>query len=203
MIDKNLEFISVMMETNHASEYPRYSVPEGYSIVGYRDGFETDWARIQCLSFDSGTIESSTEKFMKLFGANLPLARTNCLFLLNPEGVPVSIGSLWMSELNGKICPRLHYIATDPEYEGKGLCKALLTAVFDLQKAQGLGEYMFLTSQTWSFAAIRLYERFGFKPYVGRECPSVWSDYPDYAEKNPRAWEIIRARQAEFERYHR
>lgn len=198
MLDKSLEYIPVLMETHHASQYPRYELPKGYTLSAYQEGFEWDWGRIEQRACNSESAEKDAQVFLKVFGADWELAKTNCLFILDEKGVPVATGSLWMGQMNGKSCPRLHYIATDPAHEGKGLCKAILTAVFDLQQQKGYGEYMFLTSQTWSHRAIRLYERFGFQAYMGK-CPDLWTDYPDFDEKNVRAWKMIRAKHHEFE----
>ncbi|MEA4823816.1 MAG: GNAT family N-acetyltransferase [Clostridiaceae bacterium] len=197
MLDKTLPNISVMLETHRASEYPRYPVPDGYTLSGYREGFDRAWARIECAAEGMRSMDYAVGIFHREFGYDPDMARTNCLFLLDAGGVPVSTASLWTGNHTGVPQPRLHYVATDPAHEGKGLCKALLTAIFDLQAAQHRGEYMYLTSQPGSFQAIRLYMRFGFTPYLGPR-PVNWQ-HPDFETDTPRAWRIIQDKIAEFE----
>ncbi len=39
--------IKVLMEKNNPTEYPKFDLPEGFSLVKYKDGYEKDWAQIQ------------------------------------------------------------------------------------------------------------------------------------------------------------
>lgn len=48
MLDKSLEFHSIIMRAKNVGPVNLHPVPEGFSVRYYRDGDELDWAKIQC-----------------------------------------------------------------------------------------------------------------------------------------------------------
>lgn len=60
----------------------------------------------------------------------------------------------------------------------------------------GYRDFLYLVTQTWSYKAIRLYEKFGFLPYKGPK-PVNWKS-DDFDAENLRAWNIIEEKIAEY-----
>ena len=192
MMDLTVPYYDAVMETFDAGRYPRFAVPAGFTISGWREGFEHDWARIECAAEGM----RSTEYALGIFRREFPdedLRRTRCLFALNASGVPVATASLWPGDTMGDVLPRVHYVATDPAYDGLGLCKALLTALFDVAAAEKLGDRIYLTTQSPSYPAIGLYLQFGFRPVWKR--PVRWH-HDDFQPEQ--AWLVIRERLAAY-----
>jgi Acetyltransferases len=82
-------------------------------------------------------------------------------------------------------------VATLPEYQGKGLTKALLTRLFDLYNELGFDGFIYLTSQTWSYKAINIYSKFGFLPYTGQK-PLNWTgENETFSVETEKAWDMI------------
>ncbi len=100
--------------------------------------------------------------------------RRRVLFLTAPDGTLAATGALWDGDTFGEMRPLLHWIAADPQHQGKGLGKALLSGLFDLYDREGLTGGIYLITQTWSPRAVRLYMRFGFAVYPGPR-PKNWA----------------------------
>ena len=47
MNTSTLKDIKVLMEKNNPKDYPKFNLPDGFSFVYYKDGYENDWAKIQ------------------------------------------------------------------------------------------------------------------------------------------------------------
>lgn len=88
---------------------------------------------------------------------------------------------------------RVHWVAVNEEHQNKGIAKALITKILDIYHELGYKDYIYLTTQTWSYAAINIYLGFGFKPYLGEQLP--WKSY-NFVEENKNAWALI------FEKIH-
>lgn len=59
--------IKVLMEKNTPSEYPKFDLPEGFSLVKYKDGYEKDWAQIQTDLEQFENIEDALKCFKDTF----------------------------------------------------------------------------------------------------------------------------------------
>ena len=184
MLDRSLPYIPVVMRTRGAALHPRFSLPEGYVLSGYRGGFDLAWARIETAAGEFKNPEDAVPVFRRDF-PDEALRPSRCLFALAPDGLPVATVSLWESDKLGPVLPRVHWVATDPAHECKGLCKALLTAAMDVAARAYPGLPVFLTTQTTSWPAVRLYRRFGFEPVWER--PAHWTGDWQPTE----AWDII------------
>ncbi len=196
MLDKSLPFFGVLMTKTDTQSYPRFGLPDGFSIAGYRPGFEADWANLQYITDQTDTLGEAADIFKMEFLSRPELLSERCLFVLNPEGKPVATASLWPGEHFGKTRQRIHWVSALPEYQGKGLVKALLSGLLELYNALGCGDFIYLTTQTWSCKAINLYEKFGFEPYKGKK-PDNWS-CENFEERNQRAWRLIDDKLAEY-----
>ena len=68
----------------------------------------------------------------------------------------------------------MHWVAVQPDQQGKGLGKAAVLKTLEIMKALDPGKPILLHTQTWSHKAIRIYLRAGFRPIrryglIGRE----------------------------------
>lgn len=198
MLDKSIPYFGVLMIKTDTSDYPRFELPDGFTIVGYQPGFETEWAKLMFEVDQTDTLKEAEVLFAKEFLSRPSLLPKQCLFVLSKTGEIVAAASLWHGEHFGKTFQRIHFVATKPEYQGKGLIKALLTRLLDLYNEMGFRNFIYLTSQTWSYKAINLYSKFGFKPYKA-EKPLNWK--PDtFEETNQLAWNIIERKINEYKK---
>ncbi len=190
MLDKTLPYYGVIMIKKDLTTYPKYTLPEGYRFSMYQHGYEKSWADIEASVGEFGSIQDALNHFNKEFSPYPHELQKRCLFVQDKDGKFVATTTGWYgNHLSHKPLPRIHWVAVKPEHQGKGLAKALLTRTLDILNELNYNDIAYLTTQTWSYAAINLYLSLGFKPYMGAK-PANWTSKNFYAD-NKKAWEII------------
>lgn len=169
-------------------------------IVGYEDHLKQIWCQMQVDLCQFDSLEEAEEYFAEEFEKYSNELAHKMLFALDKEtGLIVGTATLWTGKHFGKILPRLHWIAVCEEYQGQGIAKLLVNELIETYKAGEKGEFIYLTSQTWSYKAINLYSKFGFLPYLG-EKPQKWSGTKEEFDMEKReAWKIINEKIEEHE----
>lgn len=113
--------------------------------------------------FDSDRVPAEYEAFMNQiindsYRGKMDTFFKNTLFVCNRDGRPVATCSHWKAY--GKI-NTIHWLKTRKAYEGKGIGRAVLSAImrgFDREDYP-----IYLHTQPGSFRAIKLYSDFGFQ----------------------------------------
>jgi GNAT superfamily N-acetyltransferase len=113
--------------------------------------------------FDRDTVPPEYEDFMNQiikdsYSGDMDTFFRNTLFVCTKQGTPVATCSYWKAY--GKI-NTIHWLKTRKDYEGKGIGRALLSAVMRRFDSQDYPIY--LHTQPGSFRAIKLYSDFGFQ----------------------------------------
>ncbi len=202
MLDKSIPHIRVIMVKSDTADYPRFELPEGFVFRGYEPGFENAWAELIFETEQAETLEKAREIFTKEFLESPEDLERRCLFVIEESsGRIAATASLWYGDLFGEVMQRIHWVATRPEYQGKGLVKALMTRLLDIYNELGCKGFIYLTSQTWSYKALNLYSRFGFRPYLGPK-PVNWKydDPGDFEKKNEEAWKLVEMKISGYEK---
>lgn len=140
---------------------PRASLPAGYSFCAYTSGDEDSWARIEAAVGEFPAHAAAREYFEKVFLAHPELARSSVVFVRDGAGTPVATASAWHAYLpGGEEVACLHWVATHPSAQGRGLGRAVSLRALSLVPA---GRDVYLSTQTWSHRAVRMYHQFGFR----------------------------------------
>ncbi|MBC2253793.1 GNAT family N-acetyltransferase [Listeria welshimeri] len=192
MLDKSVPHISVIMVNHDATHYPEYALPEGYSFRFYADGLEEDWCRLQLETGQVPSLESIRTRFNTEFGYKKEKLAERCVFVQSPDGEIIGTAMLWDGDTFGEMESRIHWVAVLDSHGGKGIAKALLTKILSLNK----NDFVYLTSQTGSYQAIYLYQKFGFQKYI-EKTPKNWKT-TDFQQGNEKAWQIIENKIAEY-----
>jgi len=163
MLDKNLPYWGVFMHRKAGSPVASVPLPEGYRFVLYSIGDELDWARIETsvLEFDSefAALLHFREKFIP-YSDEL---ERRCLFIQNDSGEKVATATAWWNHVDDERRPWVHWVAVNPEYQGLGLGKALISHVIEhMIKLEGDVDF-YLHTQTWSYKAVDIYTLNGFQ----------------------------------------
>ena len=164
MLDKSVPFAGLYMKRERGISLAQCALPEGYSFSYYQPGDEVHWARIETsvLEFDSEF--AALMRFKQGFAHAADELPQRCMFIEAPSGEKVATATVWLEYINGECREWLHWVAVTPEYQHRGLGRALITEAV----ARGLercGDIeLYLHTQTWSHRAIRLYEMVGFRP---------------------------------------
>ncbi|KAA0267915.1 MAG: GNAT family N-acetyltransferase [Chloroflexi bacterium] len=112
--------------------------------------------------FDSERVPEEYEGFMNKiindsYGKNMDVFFQNTLFVCDKEDKPVATCSHWKAY--GKI-NSIHWLKTLKAHEGKGLGRAVLSAI--MRRFDSNDYPIYLHTQPGSFRAIKLYSDFGF-----------------------------------------
>jgi GNAT superfamily N-acetyltransferase len=154
--------VSMVRET--CEPFPVFPVPKGHTIAWYQTGNEAWWYEIQRRADHLTAITPDT--FDRYFGeAPQELPRRQC-YLLDASGAPIGTATAWFdNNYHGRVWGRPHWVAILPTWQGRGLGKALLSAV--CRRLHELHpERSFLRTASQRLAAIHLYMKFGFQPEI-------------------------------------
>ncbi len=200
MVDTSVKSISADMVKLDMDNYPRYEMPEGFYITGYREGDEYHWADIAKEQFDLETVELGLESFRKDFfgqAERWERLKDSCLFAVEEKtGKVAAVLTLWEGGIMEGNFRRIHWVATREEFQGRGIIKAMMTYALDMYHKQGSEGPCVLATGTQNWQAIRIYKKFGFVPYYDK------APHPDGTvahEDKPESWQIIDSKIAEFE----
>lgn len=194
MLDKSIPYYGVLMVKSNPAEYPDYTLPDGYTLCPYRQGMEEDWAALQLMTEQFDSPEDARGYFAQEFLAFPDELPGKCLFVKDRAGSVIATASIWRGEHFGQTLQRIHWVAVHPGHQGKGLAKALITQTLNRFNELGYTDFVYLTTQTWSYKAIGLYLQFGFEPYLGSR-PIHWRCTDEQFDREKEtAWELIRSK---------
>lgn len=160
MLDRTIPFYNTILK---CSDYRNKEIvlPEGFSLVSYRSGYEKEWAKLEYSIEDFGSIEEAEEYFVETYLQD-PNLLTNILFALNKDNDVVGSCIAWKDRKDDKLVSSLHWLVVDEKYQGMGIGRALSTAVMNIyEENDALPVY--IHTQPWSWKAILLYISLGFK----------------------------------------
>lgn len=193
MLDTSLPHIPIVMTCERPGAAPSFPMPAGYRLSSWKPGLEEGWCEIERACGEFSDREAAMERFCREFLPFPEVLSQRMWFALAPDGSAAATATLWQGAHLGKTLPRIHWVATHPAHEGKGLAKGLLSAVMGKFSQLETGNFLYLTSQTWSWPAVRLYKKMGFCPLWQR--PVNWKgDWEPEA-----AWKLIEEKIAAFE----
>ena len=130
--------------------------------------------------FDSDIVPPEYEDFMNQiihdsYSRDMDTFFQNTLFVCNKEGTPVATCSYWKaySKIN-----TIHWFKTRKAYEGKGIGRALLSAI--MRRFDRKDYPIYLHTQPGSFRAIKLYSDFGFQLLRGGQIGTRMNELEKY-----------------------
>ena len=163
MLDKSIPYAEFWMYRSRDLPVTELSLPEGFHFDYYQAGDEHDWAAIETavLEFDNKT--EALAYFNKTFFPYPEELKQRMVFVTTNLGEKVGTCSAWWKETaKGDRYPLIHWVAIKPSYQGMGLAKAMVNHVLKILQDLEQSSLIYLHTQTWSYAAIRLYQKLGF-----------------------------------------
>jgi len=160
MNEQKIEDVNLFMMCTRANEAAFAPVPAGYHIRSLRKDELEIW---KAFPFDTmegdirGEIEYITSYFQKVYAPQEDEFFRRCLVLCDETDAPVGTCFAWKAY--GEVWT-IHWFKIYAHSEGRGLGRALLTAVMQTIPEDGYPVY--LHTQPGSFRAIGLYTDFGF-----------------------------------------
>lgn len=191
MIDRKIPFFPILMVKRDMDVFPDCALHPDYEFSFYTpETGKEDWIEVQ---FSSEQIENRAE-IGNLFDAEFmtdPEKLSDQMLFVREKATkkPVATAALWYGNPFGYDQMRIHWVATDTAHQGKGLCRAMLSRLMKRYHELHMTGDVYLLSQTFSYAAISIYQDFGFERYLGEE-PVNWH-VDNFEESQKTAWAII------------
>lgn len=169
-----MENIPVVMLLEDLSELPVFKLPEGYVLRNFREGDKQIWAEVETAAGEFTDPEKGVKQFEIEFERYNDELRQRFLILEDKKGECIGTSMGWFDDdflFEGY--GRVHWVGIHPDFQGKGLAKPLVSKTMEIIKARH--DKCYLTTQTESFKAIKIYLDFGFVPYLKDDtCPKAW-----------------------------
>ncbi len=174
MRTSDVPYFHLTMALDDLAAVPALSLPPGYATRAYAPGDERHWARIEHEAGEFPDDAKALEHFAKEFGGHEDEMTERCLFLCAPDGSPIGTTTAWYGEHGGATIGRLHWVAIVPAHQGRGLAKPLVAVA--LARMRRWHSHAYLTTQTTSWIAVKVYLDFGFRPVFDRsDSAEAWA----------------------------
>lgn len=191
MIDRTTPYYPIMMIKSDMDVFPDCPLHPDYVFEFYTpETGREDWIQVQYLSNQIEEKDKIGDLFDAEFMTDPELLPAQMLFVRDRKThEPVASAALWYGNPFGYKQMRIHWVATHEAHQGKGICRAMLSRLMKRYHELSMTGDVFLFSQTFSYAAISIYQEFGFKRYIGEE-PANWH-VENFDESQKKAWQII------------
>lgn len=179
MLDKSIEFHSIIMKHPNNQEIGDPTIPNGFSVRFYEPGDEKHWAVIQTAVQEFDHVEDALECFQHYLKHEEELRRRQIYMIDNEKGIPVATATAWFSEYGGKPIGVVHAFSCLPEYQSLGLGRIAAIYMMKCFRDCMPDSEVWLDTQTWSYRAIGIYLGLGFIPMktaVYNEVPNEFQE---------------------------
>ena len=160
----------LLMWYPHSDSPPVGRTKEGYELRSYRDGDESAWAELLNDGGDLGiwTVARIEQELLK---ALLPGGQ----FFATMEETLIAGAGLYDGEKRGAACWEIGWVVTDPRHRGLGLARQVTAAAVAAALSQP-PRPIFLMTDDFRIAAVKLYLKMGFAPDFDHDSyPHRWS----------------------------
>lgn len=161
MIDRSIPYYNLILKC-HKVCIPPVSLPGGYSFKMYYVGDEKYWAKLENEIGDFSSIEEAEMYFKTNYCNEIDELKNRCIFVVDTHDDVVGSCIAWHDSKDNDTVASLHWLVVSPEHQGKHIGVALCQKV--MEKFNECGETpIYIHTQPWSYKAIMLYIKLGFK----------------------------------------
>lgn len=163
-MDKTLPYYDIIMRKDMNKDIKAYPLPEGYSFASYKDGDEQEWARLEHGVGEFDNIEDALAYFNRVFMPYREMLYDRMYFILDPNGQYVATTTAWFKDDEKRHYALVHWVCVDQNQQGKGLGNCMVSYVLSkFPIVEPNEKEIFLHTQTWSYPAISMYYKMGFR----------------------------------------
>ena len=161
MLDRSIPFYNTILKCENYED-TELVLPLGYHIRHFQAGDEKTWAKLEYEIGDFASVNEAEEYFIAQYGQDPDGLKERCFFAIDEQGHVVGSCIAWKDIRGAELVASLHWLVVSPSHQGKKLGKALCQSV--MKVFQEKNEFpVYIHTQPWSYIAILLYVRQGFK----------------------------------------
>ena len=163
MLDKSIPYFNVLMMRKRNTETREEPLPEGFRYEFFRPGDEIHWAEIETAVLEFPKAGEARKYFEREYLVYEKELSERCIFLTTEKGRKAGTATAWWSTRNGIRVPSIHWVSIKPEFQKRGLGKALVSRVIKTSVELDGDRDSYIHTQTWSYPAIGIYLQAGYK----------------------------------------
>lgn len=161
MIDRSIPYYNLILKCNEIC-ITSVLLPEGYSFQMYNKGDEKHWAELEYEIGDFSSVEEAETYFRRNYCKQIDELKKRCVFVVDDKGNVVGSCIAWHDLKDKATVASLHWLVVSQKHQGKHIGLALCQKVMEIFKKSG--EFpVYIHTQPWSYKAIFLYTKLGFK----------------------------------------
>ena len=161
MLDRSIPYYNLILKCDKICT-TSVSLPEGYSFKMYDVGDEKHWAKLENKIGDFSSIEEAEMYFKTNYCNQIDELKNRCVFVVDTHGDIVGSCIAWHDSKDNDIVASLHWLVVSSEHQGKHIGSAICQKVMDIFNEHGESP-VYIHTQPWSYKAILLYIKLGFK----------------------------------------
>lgn len=163
MLDRSIPYYNIIMKKDTPTAFAVPALPPQFELHTYRPGIEHQWAELEYEIGDFLSVQEASAYFAKTYLSRPDLLTRRGVFVSDKSSACL-VGACiaWFDEQNGAPVSSLHWLITKEAYQGRGIGSALIAAALSIYEKENAFP-VFLHTQPWSYQAIRLYHKFGFR----------------------------------------
>lgn len=163
MLDKSLPYYNIIMKRLKGTDYSPAILPQGYAFKPFEPGDERVWSEIMVAVGEFDTKEEASEYFEANYLPYPEALRSRAFFIVDTSGACVATLTNWWNYTGEIREPSVHWVGVLPEHQGLGLGKAIVfEGMRRMIELEGDRNF-YLHTQTWSYVAISIYRKAGYR----------------------------------------
>ena len=163
-MNKQIPYYDVIMKANTIKDLQPLPLPTGYTYKNFTDGDEKHWVKLECEVDEFHCEEDAYAYFNRVFKPYPEQLKERMYFILDEKQNYVATASAWFKDDATRHYALVHWVSVSPTQQGKGLGKAIFHYVlYKFAQVEANETEIFLHTQTWSYKAIGLYGKYGFR----------------------------------------
>ena len=161
MIDRNIPYYNLILKCDKV-HITLISLPKGYHFKMFEVGDEKFWSKLEYEIGDFLSIEEAEMYFKANYCNQIDELKKRCVFVVDDKGNVVGSCIAWHDLKGNNTVASLHWLVVSPKHQGKHIGLALCQKVMQIFKEYGETP-VYIHTQPWSYKAILLYIKLGFK----------------------------------------
>ena len=162
MIDKSIPYFNIIMRYDGPLIKKCPTIPNGFSLSPFIPGDEHGWAQMEVDNNDFDTYENAVSYFSSKYLSEPIKLQERFIGVRDNFGKLVGCVICWDDFKDKRYVASVHWLVTDPKVQGNGIGTFLMkTLLYRFSKMNMIPIY--LHTQPWSFFAIGIYSRLGFR----------------------------------------